>query len=88
MGYWLGRRAWALDSIENENYYYLSMSENLSKAFDGDAGTPRLFSSTASTTRRILSGALFKGSREVVIAHGDREYRLRITANGKLILTA
>jgi hemin uptake protein HemP len=31
---------------------------------------------------------LFGGAREVVIAHNGREYRLRITAQKKLILTA
>ncbi len=37
---------------------------------------------------RIPSAALFGGQREVLIEHGEREYRLRITLNGKLILTA
>lgn len=38
--------------------------------------------------RRISSRDLFDGSREVVIEHGERLYRMRITQNGKLILTA
>lgn len=38
--------------------------------------------------RRISSRDLFSGSREIVIEHGDRLYRMRITQNGKLILTA
>ncbi len=28
-----------------------------------------------------------KGKREIIIQHGLEEYRLRITASGKLILT-
>ncbi|HEY2338532.1 MAG TPA: hemin uptake protein HemP [Burkholderiales bacterium] len=32
--------------------------------------------------------SLLRASREVVIVHNGREYRLRITQNGKLILTA
>lgn len=85
---WLDQRTWALDSIVNENYYHSNMSETLSKAADGGVATQRPLTSTGSAPCKILSQALFKGSREVVIEHGDREYRLRVTASGKLILTA
>jgi hemin uptake protein HemP len=37
---------------------------------------------------RIASGALLGERKEVVIVHNGREYRLRQTQNGKLILTA
>jgi hemin uptake protein HemP len=37
---------------------------------------------------RISSEALFGPRRELVILHNGREYRLRLTQNGKLILTA
>lgn len=36
---------------------------------------------------RIESTALLQGSRELLIAHGSDEYRLRLTRNDKLILT-
>lgn len=36
---------------------------------------------------RVDSPALFQGGREVVIVHQEQEYSLRITRNGKLILT-
>lgn len=36
---------------------------------------------------RLESTSLFQGGREVVIIHEEQEYRLRITRNGKLILT-
>ena len=36
---------------------------------------------------RIDSRDLFIGTREVVIAHGGEAYRLRLTAQNKLILT-
>ncbi len=36
---------------------------------------------------RIESSSLFQGEREVVIVHHEEEYNLRITRNGKLILT-
>ena len=38
--------------------------------------------------RVMESAALFAGALEVVIRHGGREYRLRRTRLGKLILTA
>lgn len=37
---------------------------------------------------RISSQALLGQNRELVIVHSGREYRLRLTQNGKLILTA
>lgn len=38
--------------------------------------------------RRISSSELLGSASELVIVHGQREYKLRITSNGKLILTA
>jgi hemin uptake protein HemP len=38
--------------------------------------------------RRVASGSLLGQARELVIVHNGREYRLRLTRNGKLILTA
>lgn len=38
--------------------------------------------------QRVTSAALFGRSRELIIEHNGREYRLRLTQNGKLILTA
>ena len=40
------------------------------------------------TARRVDSRTLLGGARELVIDHEGREYRLRLTQNGKLILTA
>ena len=37
---------------------------------------------------RVRSEDLLRGQSELVIEHQGREYRLRITQNGKLILTA
>jgi len=37
---------------------------------------------------RLTSMGLFKGRREIEIEHAGRIYRLRITQNDKLILTA
>ena len=50
--------------------------------------------SAATTSRSISmhgnrfdSRDIFQASREVIIAHGDEIYRLRLTAQNKLILT-
>ncbi len=42
---------------------------------------------TAKLMRTIVSAAVFKGEREVGIDHHGEIYRLRITRQGKLILT-
>lgn len=49
------------------------------------AGTARL--ETVSLPPRIESRTLFRGGREAIILHDGAEYRLRLTASGKLILT-
>ena len=38
--------------------------------------------------RKVASEALLGTNRELVILHNGREYRLRLTQSGKLILTA
>jgi hemin uptake protein HemP len=42
----------------------------------------------ATTPNRVTSTQLLAGKPELIIVHDGREYRLRITQNGKLILTA
>jgi hemin uptake protein HemP len=44
-------------------------------------------SALADRKLRVKSTSLFQGGREVVIIHQEQEYSLRITRNGKLILT-
>lgn len=36
---------------------------------------------------RVLVSELLGGGREAILEHAGQDYRLRITANGKLILT-
>jgi hemin uptake protein HemP len=45
-------------------------------------------SALQSETKRVASESLLESKKEVVIVHNGREYRLRLTQNGKLILTA
>lgn len=49
-------------------------------------GEPR--ATPAEPPRRVRSEDLLAGRTELVIEHQGRDYRLRITQNGKLILTA
>ena len=58
----------------------------------GDA--PKQAGNTASSARslaisgnRIDSRELFATEREIIIAHGEDNYRLRLTSQNKLILT-
>jgi hemin uptake protein HemP len=58
------------------------------------ASKPGDESSVAGARRQIIlsdnrldSRDLFTGNREITIAHGDDIYRLRLTAQNKLILT-
>ena len=44
-------------------------------------------SASTSPKPRIESNHLFQGNSEIVIVHQKEEYNLRITRNGKLILT-
>jgi hemin uptake protein HemP len=52
-----------------------------------DAGQPKGGQPRPSMTRRLKVSELLAGEREVILEHEGQDYRLRITANGKLILT-
>lgn len=54
------------------------------------AGKPAPASGTAVETSmpRLSTSDLFRGARELVLLHNGREYHLRITQQGKLLLTA
>lgn len=43
---------------------------------------------TAAAPRRVPSETLLGNAGQLLIVHNGREYRLRLTQNGKLILTA
>jgi hemin uptake protein HemP len=44
-------------------------------------------SQNVSSTRVVTSDVLLAGTRELVIKHAGEDYRLRLTNQGKLILT-
>jgi hemin uptake protein HemP len=54
---------------------------------DGQGQGDKPAAAGASTPRRLQVSALLAGAREVILEHDGQDYRLRITANGKLILT-
>jgi hemin uptake protein HemP len=53
---------------------------------------PRITSTQSSSAAlapvRVRSDTLLGSAKQLVIVHNGREYRLRTTQNGKLILTA
>jgi len=58
----------------------------------GDAATssgnpPAAARSVAVSGNRLDSRELFAADREIIIAHGEDNYRLRLTSQNKLILT-
>jgi hemin uptake protein HemP len=58
------------------------------KPLSDESNRPAVASRPHPVERRVTSRELFAGAREVVIEHDGRTYRMRITQNGKLILTA
>jgi len=60
-----------------ENYYYLGMVTIKPQQ-----------SALQPEPKRVSSESLLGDQKEMVIVHNGREYRLRLTQNGKLILTA
>ena len=53
-----------------------------------DALKSELREPAPSAPRKVTSAALLGPDRELIIVHNGREYRLRLTQTGKLILTA
>jgi hemin uptake protein HemP len=49
---------------------------------------PRPAPQKPAAPERVSSEALLGARKELVIVHNGREYHLRLTQNGKLILTA
>ena len=68
----------------NENGYRLAVG-HIKGHRDGQEATD---AAAHAKTPRVSSSGSPGGSGELIIVHGCREYRLRITHSGKLILTA
>lgn len=52
-----------------------------------EIGQPEALPTHGVMPRRVSSASLLQGQRQIVIEHVGREYRLLLTAKGKLILT-
>ncbi|WP_456620363.1 MULTISPECIES: hemin uptake protein HemP [unclassified Bradyrhizobium] len=67
------------------------MSAASEDKFGGVAGPAESPSATTRTLTmrgsRIDSRELFAAEREIIIAHGEETYRLRLTSQNKLLLT-
>jgi hemin uptake protein HemP len=63
--------------FESHSQVRSSMSGKLAK-LPGSSGKP---------IKRIAVSDLLSGEREAILLHDGDEYRLRLTSNGKLILT-
>jgi hemin uptake protein HemP len=81
----------------NENHYHSLPMRSiprqieggpLSEAQHGAAPRPGRACVSPHAIPRIDSATLLGNGAELIIVHGQREYRLRVTSNGKLILTA
>lgn len=53
----------------------------------GDSDHPTRSTGHNPAPRRVALAQLMGGAAEVIIEHQQQDYRLRVTANGKLILT-
>jgi hemin uptake protein HemP len=67
---------------------YMISDTRVTPTASTDDDLPVQVGKAAIMPRRLTSTALLQGDRQVVIEHAGREYLLRITAQGKLILTA
>jgi hemin uptake protein HemP len=72
------------DNTNENGYHSFTMRLEEDKPVTNHGPEPR----TRSSTRRVPSRELLGESGELVIEHNGREYRLRLTQSGKLILTA
>ena len=54
---------------------------------DAEQAMPKHAPTAPKLVRRLKVSDLLAGEREAILEHDGQDYRLRITANGKLILT-
>lgn len=73
--------------ITNENHYHLCMQPPR-KPDSANRNPSSAQPNAGRTPQSVTSEQLLGEARELVIVHAGREYRLRLTQYGKLILTA
>lgn len=67
---------------------FLVVIQKPTESMPSDAFSPPLVPDMGDGVRRVDVRDLLGGQKELCIVHGGREYRLRVTSKGKLILTA
>ena len=73
----------------NETHYHFLMQREPTSVLISPSSTPSPApASRTAIVRRVTSHDLLGASGQLVITHDGREYRLRVTQNNKLILTA
>jgi hemin uptake protein HemP len=60
---------------------------DLAPTRDREAGYNEALPVARGPKRRVASAVLLRGGRQLIIEHNGEEYQLRLTKNGKLILT-
>ena len=78
-------------TLFNANGYHSYMQQRHGKGTPADSQPPLGSLNEGAPVRlaaRVSSKVLLGGANELLIEHAGREYRLRITQHGKLILTA
>jgi hemin uptake protein HemP len=63
------------------------MAATFGDDIEGAGGRAPAVRNLSITGNRIDSRELFRSEREIMIAHGEEIYRLRLTSQNKLILT-
>jgi hemin uptake protein HemP len=82
----IGGKSTSVDST-NDNNYYLAMDKQPLPTLEPLDNALPTKQDTSVLRQRFHSAELFGTAREVVIEHAGEEYRLRLTRQGKLILT-
>ena len=78
----------AIAWLQDIRFDGLDQGRRMTNRDDPDAPQPVRPAATGNARpRRIEVSELLEGEREAILVHGGQEYRLRIAANGKLILT-
>jgi hemin uptake protein HemP len=75
---------------ETRNFAYLRETSHVMIGAQEPPGEPKMQHQAGEATdavRKYAVSELLQGGREAILLHDGAEYRLRITANGKLILT-
>lgn len=75
--------------LTNDNYYHLTMNKQkyATNTFEPLTTEQSVMQRSRSFFPRLLSKDLFTSGNEVIIEHEGEEYHLRLTRQGKLILT-